>query len=203
MNHFRNIFIALWIIVNPLSAQDLNIVEIETPIYSVTYSQLYQQPISVEYTVICVPTAKSFPRGGIDFKRYPDVKTSTGSDYADNIWDKGHMAPANTFACREDWLKLTFSYVNCALQHQNLNRGAWADLEAFERDLAMIYDDVKVSIEIYFSEDWTENSDPARIPASFVKSISWIEDEGTHRTISFDFPNDNTRGKSFWNFLID
>ena len=157
MNHFRNIFIALWIIVNPLSAQDLNIVEIETPIYSVTYSQLYQQPISVEYTVICVPTAKSFPRGGIDFKRYPDVKTSTGSDYADNIWDKGHMAPANTFACREDWLKLTFSYVNCALQHQNLNRGAWADLEAFERDLAMIYDDVKVSIEIYFSEDWTEN----------------------------------------------
>ena len=202
MNHLRTLLIALWIFINPLSAQDLDIVEVQTPIYKVTYSQLYQQPILVEYTVICLPTSRPFPRGGIDFTRNDSIKTSTGSDYADNIWDKGHMAPANTFACREDWLKLTFSYLNCALQHQNLNRGAWATLEAFERDLAMLYEDVEVRIEVYFSEDWTENSDPARIPASFVKSITWTEDN-KQRTISFDFPNKSTGGKSFWHYLID
>jgi len=202
MYHLRTLFIALWIIINPLSAQDLRIVEVETPIYKITYSQEYQQPISAQYKVICLPTARKYPRGGLDFMRVDSIKTSTPSDYADNVWDKGHLVPANTFACREDWLKLTFSYVNCALQHENLNRGAWADLESFERDLAMLYEDVEVDIQIFFSEEWTTNSDPARIPASFVKSISWTEGE-EHRTISFDFPNKNTKGKSFWYYLIN
>ena len=103
---------------------------------------------------------------------------------------------------KEEWLETTFTYVNCALQHQNLNRGAWAELEAFERDLAAIYDDVEVDIMIFFSEEWTTNSDPARIPSSFIKTISWVEDGGNHKSISFDFPNENTQGKSFWAFKL-
>ena len=186
-----------------LSAQDLKIVDITTPIYSIKYSQVYQQPILVEYTVICKPTAKSYSRSGISFTGVSGVKTSNSDDYKNNVWDKGHMVPANTFDCREDWLKSTFSYANCALQHENLNRGAWAELEAFERDLSMVYDDIDVSIEIYFSDQWTSNSDPARIPANFVKSITWREKDGTKKTITFDFPNTDTNGKSFWSFLLD
>lgn len=184
-------------------AQDLQVIEFKTDIYEISYSQLYQQPLIVEYTVICDATAKSYPRHGLDFKRHTDIITSNGDDYADNVWDKGHMAPANTFSCKESWLKETFLYVNCALQHQNLNRGAWAALEGFERDLAAIYDDVEVRIEVFFSDEWTTNSDPARIPSSFVKSLTWIEDGGKEKTLSFDFPNKNTKGKSFWSFKIE
>lgn len=186
-----------------LSAQNLKIVDITTPIYSIKYSQTYQQPVLVEYDIVCRPVEKSYSRSGINFVGVKGIITSNDEDYKDNIWDKGHMIPASTFDCREDWLKSTFSYANCALQHENLNRGAWADLEAFERDLSMIYEDVHVSIEILFSDKWTSNIDPARIPSTFVKSITWRENSGIEKTITFYFPNADTGGKSFWSFLLN
>lgn len=175
--------------------------EIKTDIYTVIYNEEYQQPLIVEYTIFCKPESRVYDRKGISFKAYPGIDGSSNSDYTNNVYDKGHMAPANTFACSEEWLKETFSYANCALQHQGLNRGAWATLEGFERNLAGIYDDIQVRIDIFFSNEWTTNSDPARIPSSFVKSITWTED-GKERTISFDFPNEDTTGRSFWEFQI-
>lgn len=175
--------------------------EIKTDIYTVIYNEEYQQPLIVEYTIFCKPDSPTYDRDGISFKAYPGLNGSSSSDYAANVYDKGHMAPANTFACKESWLRETFSYANCALQHQGLNRGAWAALERFERNLAGVYQDIEVYIEIYFSDKWTTNSDPARIPSSFVKSITWTED-GKERTISFDFPNEDTTGRSFWEFQI-
>lgn len=182
--------------------QSENIVEIRTDIYEAIYNIEYQQPLVVEYTVFCKPDSPTYERDGISFKAYPGLKSSSSSDYKDNVYDKGHMAPANTFACKEEWLKETFSYANCALQHQGLNRGTWAALERFERNLAGIYDDIDVHIEIFFSDKWTTNSDPARIPSSFVKSISYQESDGKWKTLSFDFPNEDTTGKSFWEFQI-
>jgi DNA/RNA endonuclease G (NUC1) len=206
MYHIKNIFVAICIIFSTLSfaqQDELNVVEIKTDIYEISYSQTYQQPLIIDYTVICDATARSYPRDGISFKKYPGVKTSSSSDYSDNIWDKGHMAPANTFGCKKEWLETTFSYTNCALQHQTLNRGAWAALERFERDLASLYMDVEVNIMIYFSDKWTTNEDPARIPANFIKTLTWTEDNGKIRSIAFDFPNESTKGKSFWAFKLN
>ena len=176
--------------------------EIKTDIYTSIFSEEYQQPLVVEYTIFCKPDSPTYERDGISFKKYPGLNGSSSSDYAGNVYDKGHMAPANTFACKESWLRETFSYANCALQHQGLNRGAWAALERFERNLSGIYDDIEVRIELFFSDKWTTNSDPARIPSSFVKSITWTDD-GKENTLSFDFPNEDTTGRSFWEFLID
>jgi DNA/RNA endonuclease G (NUC1) len=175
--------------------------EIKTDIYTSIFNEEYQQPMIVEYTIFCEPSSPTYDRDGISFKAYPGLSGSSSSDYAGNVYDKGHMAPANTFACSEKWLRETFSYANCALQHQGLNRGAWAALERFERNLSGIYDDIEVRIEVFFSDEWTTNSDPARIPASFVKSITWKED-GKETTLSFDFPNEDTTGRSFWEFQI-
>ena len=183
------------------TVQSENIVEIKTDIYEAIYNIEYQQPLMVDYTIFCKPESPTYERDGISFKAYPGLKGSSSSDYSGNVYDKGHMAPANTFACKEEWLRMTFSYANCALQHQGLNRGAWAQLERFERNLAGLYYDIDVRIELFFSDKWTTNSDPARIPSSFVKSITWTED-GKERTISFDFPNEDTTGRSFWEFLI-
>ena len=206
MYHYRTIFAVICIFFNTLlyaqQEEDLRVIEVRTDIYEISYSQTYQQPLTINYTVICDAMAPSYSRHGMRFEKVDGIKTSSSSDYVDNIWDKGHMAPANTFSCKEEWLETTFTYVNCALQHQNLNRGVWAALEAFERDLAAIYDDVEVDIMVFFSEEWTTNSDPARIPSSFIKTISWVEDGGNHKSISFDFPNKNTQGKSFWAFKL-
>ena len=177
--------------------------EVKTDIYTSIYNEEYQQPLVVEYIIFCEPSSPTYDRDGITFKAHPEIKGSSSSDYANNDYDKGHMAPANTFACSEKWLKETFSYANCALQHKGLNRGTWAQLERFERNLAGLYDDVQVRIEVFFSDKWTTNSDPARIPSSFVKSITWIEHDGKEKTISFDFPNEDTTGKTFWQFQID
>lgn len=204
MKTFNNILISIILSITSLSlyAQDKNIVSIRTDIYEVIYNIEYQQPLVVEYTIFCKPESPSYERDGISFKSYPGLNASSSPDYVGNIYDKGHMAPANTFACKKDWLVQTFSYANCALQHQGLNRGTWAALERFERNLAGIYQDINVHIEIFFSDKWTSNSDPARIPSSFVKSISYQEDNGKWKTLSFDFPNEDTTGRSFWEFLI-
>ena len=50
-------------------------------------------------------------------------------DYVNNVWDKGHLAPAAAFNCDRETIKKTFSYLNCALQHEGLNRGPWKELE--------------------------------------------------------------------------
>jgi DNA/RNA endonuclease G (NUC1) len=193
--------LVFFIAFNCLSAQEYPRVTIKTDIFTSIFDESYQQPVVVKYTVFCNPASPSYERDGISFKAYPGLKASSSSDYSGNVYDKGHMAPANTFACKKDWLVQTFSYANCALQHQGLNRGTWAALERFERNLAGIYDDIQVHIEIFFSDKWTTNSDPARIPSSFVKTITWKEGN-KEKSISFDFPNEDTTGRSFWEFQI-
>ena len=197
-----NLILCILLMCNIALAQSKDyIVTIKTDIYEVLYNTKFQQPIAVNYTVFCKPDSPKYDRDGISFKSYPGLVTSNGADYTNNVYDKGHMVPASTFACSKKWLKETFSYANCALQHQGLNRGTWAALERFERNLAGIYEEVDVDISIYFGTEETDNSDPARIPTSFIKTISWKED-GKSKSISFDFPNEDTTGKSFWQFQI-
>ena len=69
----------------------------------------------------------------MDFYTPKDVYTSDNEDYKNNVWDKGHMAPAAAFTDTKEKLKTTFSYLNCSLQFDKLNRGAWRELEAQER----------------------------------------------------------------------
>jgi DNA/RNA endonuclease G (NUC1) len=201
MIQYKNILLIITTLMLQYTASSQELITIKTDIYEALYNTTYQQPVQVNYTVFCKPDSPTYERDGITFKPYPGIKTSSSSDYAGNIYDKGHMAPASTFACTEKWLRETFSYANCALQHQGLNRGVWSALERFERNLAGIYEEVDVEISVYFSEKWTSNSDPARIPSSFIKTISWTE-RGKNKSISFEFPNEDTTGKSFWNFKI-
>ena len=196
------IFIGLALQGNVIAQSRPEIVTIKTDIYTTIYNTEYQQPIVVEYTIFCKPDSPTYDRAGITFKAYPGLRGSSASDYSDNVWDKGHMAPASTFGCSKKWLMETFSYANCALQHQGLNRGTWAALERFERNLAGVYQDIDVHITIFFSDKWTTNSDPARIPSSFIKEISYQESNGKRKSLSFEFPNEDTTGRSFWEFLM-
>ena len=185
----------LWVLCSvTLSAQTIK--KIKTDIFTVTYSEIYQQPLEVLYVVEC-PTG-SASREGMDFKPYPGVITSDNDDYKNNIWDKGHLAPAADFNCTDSMLRGTFSYLNCALQHEGLNRGPWKELERFERNLAKVYAFVSVTITCHFEDkpqNWLKTG--ALVPVGFTKTI-WCDGE----KFEFYFPNADVAGQDWITFKI-
>ena len=177
-----------------LSVYGQGVKTITTDIFTVEYSEVYQQPLNIFYKVEC--TGGDVSRLGMSFKTYPGVITSDDADYVDNVWDKGHLAPAADFNCSEDMLKGTFTYLNCALQHEGLNRGPWKELERFERDLAKVYAFVTVEIKVHFEDNpkyWLKTG--ALVPVGFSKTIicdgEWFE---------FYFPNKDVAGHDWSEF---
>lgn len=192
MKKITLIFLSLFL-VNTLYSQEIR--NIITNTFIVKYSEELEQPLYVFYNVLCPNGEES--RSGLDFKNYEGVHTSNNEDYVDNIWDKGHLAPAAAFNCDRETLKSTFNYLNCALQHQSLNRGPWRELEEFERNLAKIYDKVNVSVECHFSQSSTKLPTGATVPDGFTKIIEW---DG--REECFYFPNDDVKGINWIEFRI-
>ena len=170
-------------------------VNIKTDIFDVLYSETLEQPIILSYHVECPNGDAS--RLGLDFRLHEGVRTSDNDDYKNNEWDKGHLAPAAAFDCDRDILRLTFDYLNCALQHEGLNRGPWKELEEFERNLAKIYDEVYVTVECHFSDSSLLLVTGATVPDGFTKTIIW---DG--RRECFYFPNQNVSGIDWIEFRM-
>ena len=89
---------------------------IKSDIFTIMYSEKLEQPLWAKYEVKCPNGTAS--RAGMDFYTNDSVHTSDGNDYANNIYDKGHVAPAADFNCDKPTLLKTFSYLNCVLQNQ-------------------------------------------------------------------------------------
>lgn len=181
----------LLLFTNTTYGQDVKVVKIKTDIFTVSYCERYQQPLEVSYRVQCPRGTAS--RKGLNFYTCDSVQTSDGQDYKDNIYDKGHLAPAAAFNCDRETIKKTFTYLNCALQHRSLNRGPWKELERFERNLAKVYGTVDVVITVHF-EDKPQNWIPtgALLPVGFTKTI-WCND---HK-FTFYFPNVDVKGRDW------
>ena len=166
---------------------------IETPIFTVDYDEELEQPIKLSYTVQCATGDAS--RHGLNFWKVDGYHTSDNADYKDNPYDKGHMAPAAAFNCTREMVKSTFSYLNCALQHQGLNRGPWKELEAAERVLAIYYD-VDVTIDIIFDDNPKRVPGGAAIPKAFRKIIT-IDHNAIYE---YYFPNEDVSGQDWHTF---
>ena len=182
--------ILLWFYISIRS----QIKEITTDIFTVVYNEDLEQPVKLTYIVQCPLGDAS--RSGMDFYIVDNIHTSDNEDYVNNIWDKGHLAPAASFNCDKETLKKTFSYLNCALQHEGLNRGPWKELERFERDLAKFYE-VKVEIFVIFDEPLQRVPGGAAIPTKFIKNLCFDD-----RIIQFEFPNLDVAGQDWSNFII-
>ena len=168
---------------------------IKTDIFTVNYSEEYEQPLWLEYTIQC-PNGHA-ERTGMNFWVPKGVKTSDDEDYKGNIYDKGHLAPAAAFNCNKEMLLKTFSYLNSALQHEGLNRGQWARLESFERSLANLFNqEVKVRVDVLFEGKLQKVKGGATIPSGFRKTIIM----GDIKKI-FEFPNTDTKGTSWIEYL--
>lgn len=156
---------------------------IETPIYKVSYNEVYEQPNWLEYTSTNRP--KRVDRGNMDFRIYGGVYTSNRADYYKNIYDKGHLAPAATFSDTWKNLENTFYYLNCALQNQDLNRGEWRLLEQQERK----WDDsenLTITVDLIFKKGHRVLKTGGHVPSDLVKHIYF---EGTGYWRCFEFEN--------------
>ena len=94
------------------------------------------------------------------------------------------MAPAADFNCDYEKLKATFNYLNCALQHEKLNRGPWKNLEKYERKLSKEFK-VNVRIELEFDANSLQLENGALVPSYFMKILSYND-----KVRVFRFPND-------------
>lgn len=142
-----------------------------TPYFKIGYSEVLEQPRWVQYRVAC-PMGK-VSRSGMDFYKEKGIKTSDNDDYVNNEWDKGHMAPAAHFNCTREMLLETFTYMNCVLQQQSLNRGVWKNLEARERELANKHNVVEVTIRVEFDKNPKRVPTNAAIARGFYKQIKY------------------------------
>jgi DNA/RNA endonuclease G (NUC1) len=157
-------------------------VEIKTPIFTVLYSETKEQPITLTYKSSNRP--KNVDRGSMNFYKVNGYHTSDNADYYRNVWDKGHLAPAATFSDSMENLKQTFSYLNCALQNQYLNRGQWRLLEEAERNWDN-NEELVVKIDIKFSDSILPTG--ATLPKTFIKHIKFTK-SNVYRC--FSFPNE-------------
>jgi len=144
---------------------------IKTDMFEIVYSEKLQQPKFIRYTVQC-PNGTA-PRTGMDFYTCDSILTSDNKDYENNPYDKGHLAPAADFNCDKETLFKTFTYLNCSLQQENLNRTTWRLLEARERELAKTNKNVVVEIRCVFSKTSIVLPTGATVPDSYIKTIKY------------------------------
>ena len=160
--------LAVFLFVGNLYSQKLSDVRIKNGVFETLYSQDLEQPLWIKYRSTNRPT--NVNRGTMDFYKEKDVKTSDAEDYKANIYDKGHGAPAATFSDNMENLKQTFSYLNCIMQDQYLNRGEWRLLEEQIRK----WDDtenITVLIKTFFDTPVKRVPTGAAIPSHLQKHI--------------------------------
>ena len=162
-------------------------VKVTNNVFSVIYSEKLEQPIWLKYRSTNRPT--NVNRGSMDFYGEKLIKTSDNEDYKNNIYDKGHIAPAATFSDEMENLKQTFSYLNSALQDQYLNRGEWRLLEEQERK----WDDsesLTVIVKVFFDKTSKKLPTGATVPSYFQKHIFF---EKQKKLICFVFLNEKPK----------
>ncbi len=164
------LFLILSVVILSANAQTKlrDSVKVTNNVFSVIYSEKLEQPIWLKYRSTNRPT--NVNRGSMDFYGEKFIKTSDNEDYKNNIYDKGHIAPAATFSDNMENLKQTFSYLNSALQDQYLNRGEWRLLEEQERK----WDDLEsltVVVKVFFDKTSKKLPTGSTVPSYFQKHI--------------------------------
>ena len=184
---FLRLFLIFINLISVVSAQKY----VDRNIFEVCYSEKKQQPIWLKYVVQC--DSSHYSRKSMYFKKdTSSIITSDANDYYNNIWDKGHLAPAAHFACDYTDLSSTFNYLNCALQHKDLNRGPWKSLEIFERKISKNYH-VECRVELKFDNNSLQLETGAFVPSYFLKILSYNNIQK-----AFLFPNNSSvKGKNW------
>ena len=167
-----------------------------TSIFEISYNEIFEQPNWVKYTVKDI--VKNADRDGMNFYTVDSIYTSDDNDYYSNRWDRGHMAPAGSFNDSYENLYSTFTYLNVALQYDDLNRGVWVDLEEQVRKWADEYGDIGVEIYLEFDSNHVTLDTGAHVPSAFYKYVNFPDETKK----CYYFPNISPN-KSWSEYEID
>ena len=165
-------------------------------IFQISYNEKYEQPNWVKYTVRDI--VKNADRDGMQFYTVDSVYTSDDDDYYANVWDRGHMAPAGSFNDSYENLYSTFSYLNVALQYDDLNRGTWVQLEEQVRQWADELGDIDIEIYLEFDPSHIVLDTGAHVPTAFYKHVIFPDSSKK----CYYFPN-STPDKSWQEYEIE
>ena len=179
-----------------LDRNKIDSILVTTNIFEISYNEIFEQPNWVKYTVKDI--IKNADRDGMNFYTVDSIYTSDDNDYYSNRWDRGHMAPAGSFNDSYENLYSTFTYLNVALQYDDLNRGAWVDLEEQVRDWADEYGDIGVEIYLEFNSNHITLETGAHVPSGFYKYVNFPDETKK----CYYFPNISPN-KSWSEYEID
>ena len=186
IKNYYLVLITFWTL--SCSAQEIEVAElreeviIENPVFKVWYNEVLEQPVKLIYT--STNRVKNVDRGSMNFYTEKEVHTSNNADYYKNIWDKGHLAPAATYSDSMINLKQTFSYLNCALQDQYLNRGEWRLLEEQERKWDNL-ENLTIEVELIWDKGYEILPTGGHVPTDMVKHI-YFENQNIWRCFEFE-----------------
>jgi len=166
-----------------LNRPKLDSIIVSTNIFQISYNEIYEQPNWLKYTVMDI--LKNADRDGMQFYTVDSIYTSNDDDYYANPWDRGHMAPAGSFNDSYENLYATFSYLNVALQYDDLNQGAWVNLEEQVRLWADEYGDIEVEIFLRFDSNHQVLESGAHVPSGFYKYVTFPDESKN----CYYFPN--------------
>ena len=179
-----------------LDRNKIDSILVTTNIFEISYNEIFEQPNWVKYTVKDI--VKNADRDGMNFYTVDSIYTSDDNDYYSNRWDRGHMAPAGSFNDSYENLYSTFTYLNVALQYDDLNRGAWVDLEEQVREWADEYGDIGVEIYLEFNSNHITLETGAHVPSGFYKYVNFPDETKK----CYYFPNISPN-KSWSEYEID
>ena len=179
-----------------LNRNKIDSILVITNIFEISYNEIFEQPNWVKYIVRDI--VKNADRDGMNFYTVDSIYTSDDNDYYSNRWDRGHMAPAGSFNDSYENLYSTFTYLNVALQYDDLNRGAWVDLEEQVRDWADEYGDIGVEIYLEFNSNHITLETGAHVPSGFYKYVNFPDETKK----CYYFPNISPN-KSWSEYEID
>ena len=91
----------------------------------------------------------------------------------------------------------TFTYLNCSLQQENLNRTTWRLLEARERELAKTNKTVVVEIRCIYSKSSIVLPTGATVPDGYFKTIKYGK-----TTEKYYFKNEKPLSTDFKQYII-
>ena len=179
-----------------LDRNKIDSILVTTNIFEISYNEIFEQPNWVKYIVRDI--VKNADRDGMNFYTVDSIYTSDDNDYYSNRWDRGHMAPAGSFNDSYENLYSTFTYLNVALQYDDLNRGAWVDLEEQVRKWADEFGDIGVEIYLEFDSNHIILDTGAHVPSAFYKYVNFPDESKK----CYYFPNISPN-KSWSEYEID
>ena len=181
---------------NSLTRARVDSLLVSNNIFQISYNEKYEQPNWVKYTVRDI--VKNADRDGMQFYTVDSIYTSDDQDYYSNRWDRGHMAPAGSFNDSYENLYSTFSYLNVALQYDDLNRGTWVQLEEQVRQWADELGDIDIEIYLEFDSSHIVLDTGAHVPTAFYKNVIFPDSSKK----CYYFPN-STPDKSWQEYEIE